>query len=137
MIHSIWQLLLFLQAQRDRHVSDLKRNRPTWLHISAHPLVHQLCETGTFCPVSAHCTAQRSLLNPCISLPQPLHMSRCMELHCSLRAVVPSFILLHTNSGLPQNKNMGLILAQETECIQNSDLEVPTSPAFSLLAVFR
>lgn len=105
MIHLIWQVLFFLQAWTARHTTDFKRNGPTWLHVNVHLVVHPLFETGTFCPVSVHHTVQRDAQPQ--ELPQPLHMSRCMNLNCGIGAVVPSFTLhqLHTNPDLPQNEN--------------------------------
>lgn len=76
-IHPIWQFLFFLQAWRARNTTGFERNGPTRLHINVHPVVHQLFETGTFCPVSVHHTAQRDAQPQ--EPPQPLHMSRCMK----------------------------------------------------------
>lgn len=128
MIHPVWQFLFFLEAQRPRHTTDFKRNGPTWLHISVHPVAHQSFETETFCPVSVPPHGTEIPAQP-RELPLPLRASRCTTLNCGVRAVVPSFSLrqLHPNPDSPQNGTTSLPLARETERTKTFDLGVPTS----------
>lgn len=126
MIHPVWQFLFFSEAQRARHTTDFQRNGPTWLHINVHPVVRQLFETGTFCPVSVHQTGMLSYQNS---------HSLCICPGVGNLAAIPSFTLhqLHTNPDLPQNKTIFFSLAREMECTKKFNLSIPTSTVFSLL----
>lgn len=128
MIHPVWQFLFFLEAWRAHHTTDYQRNGPTWLPINVHPVVCQLFETGTFCPVSVHQTGMLSHQNS---------HSLCICQGVQNLAAVLSFTLhqFHTNPDLPQNENISFPLARETECTKNLNLGVPTleSSAFCCL----